>query len=49
MDKYDRLEKEYRDTIFKNREDYPNLYQLEIRKNRWKFKQQNWNKNKPKI
>ena len=31
-------EKEYRDEIFKNKDKYPNLYQLEVRRNRWQFK-----------
>lgn len=32
-------EKEYRDEVFKNKEMYPNLFDLESKKNRWNFKQ----------
>lgn len=32
-------EKEYREAVFKNKETYPNLFELETKKNRWKFKQ----------
>ena len=31
----------YKDIVMRNRDDYPNLYSLEVKKNKWRFLRQN--------
>lgn len=38
-------EKEYREEVLNNKDVYPNLYNIEIKKNRWSFKKDFKNKN----
>ena len=35
----EQIEKEYREAVLKDPEGCPNLYEIEIKRNKWRFKQ----------
>lgn len=39
MDKIEKAQEEYRKEVLNNKDTYPNLYELEIQRNKYKFEQ----------